>query len=91
MGAAKLSLYLKSLSMQKVFWEWEILGRGYKRTVEERKIENLQTEVRQKILRYQTEISRGGRHLSYATAFKKYQYYGATPIKTPDRSIITFL
>ena len=22
--------------------------------------------------------------------FKKYQYYGATPIKTPDRSITTF-
>ena len=32
----------------------------------------------------------GGRHPSYATAFKKYQSYGATPIKTPDRSIITF-
>ena len=39
--AAKLRLYLKSLSMQKIFWEWEILGRGYKRAVEERKIGNL--------------------------------------------------
>ena len=50
MGAVKLRLYLKSLRMEKVFLGGEILGRGYKRAVDERKIENLQKKVVKKFL-----------------------------------------
>ena len=63
--AAKLRLYLR-------FWKSILKGRnfrkGYKRAVDERKIERIQKKIVKKILGYEAKISRGGRHPSYATA-----------------------
>ena len=39
----------------------KILGRGYKRAVDERKIERLQKKVVKKFLGYETKISKGGK------------------------------
>ena len=62
----------KNLEREKAFWGGEILGRGYKRAVDERKIDRLQKKVVKKILGYETKISRGGRHPSYATEYTLY-------------------
>ena len=44
----KIEVTPKNLESVKVFWGGEILGRGYKRVVDERKIEEVQKKGRQK-------------------------------------------
>ena len=41
-GGGKIKVIPKNLERDKVFWGGEILGRGYKRAIDERKIERIQ-------------------------------------------------
>ena len=52
----KIEIIPKNLVGGKVFWGGEIIGRGYKRALDGRKIERLQKKVAKKILEYETKI-----------------------------------
>ena len=74
-SGGKIEVIPKNLEREKVFWRGEILGRGYKRAVDEGKIERLQKRSSKKFwgMRQKSrgvanlKSAPGGKHPSYAT------------------------